>query len=223
MGWPAAVAAALLVGLLTAAATPWLLRRLREPSGDDPDLATKIPYARLATRRFVVGVGLASACASAIAFAAAPADTWPAWLALSSVGVLAVAIDARTTWLPLSLTRAATIWAVAGVVIVCVVRRDVWPALAAVGALAGLWLLFELFWRLTRGIGYGDVRLMASIGAVTGVHDLTMVMPSALVGTVVGLVWGLAHRARHREGPFPYGPALLSGPFLVLLWGLLAP
>ena len=44
--------------------------------------------------------------------------------------------------------RAATIWAVAGVVIVCVVRRDVWPALAAVGALAGLWLLFELFWRL---------------------------------------------------------------------------
>lgn len=222
MGWPA-VTAALLVGLLTAATTPWVLRRLREPPGDDPDLATKIPYARLPTRGFVLGVGVGATVTSGIAFAATPTDTWPAWLALSSVGVLAVAVDARTTWLPLSLTRAATIWAVAGVLIVCVVRRDPWPGLAAAGALFGLWLLFELFWRLTRGIGYGDVRLMASIGAVTGVHDLTMVLPSALVGTVVGLSWGLAHRARRTEGPFPYGPALLSGPFLVLLWGLLAP
>lgn len=220
MPWvPPLVAAvwALALGL----ATPAVLRRLPEPL-DDPDAATKLPYAALATPAMAVGVGAASFAAGTLAFLAAPVELWLAWTALSTVGVLSAAIDLRTTWLPLPLARVGWVVAAAGVVVAAAVRSEPGPLVwAAVGAF-GLWALFEVVWRATGGIGYGDVRLMATVGAVTGAHDPTLVLPSALAGTVVGVVWGLAHRLRTGADPFPYAPALLTGPFAALAWWWLA-
>lgn len=219
MPWLAAAVAALVAGLAGRAAGP-VLRSLPEPL-DDPDAATKLPYASLATRGFAVGVAVATGSASGLAFTLAPPELWLAWLALSGVGVMAAAIDLRTTWLPLPLARAGWACAAVGVGLAAAVRRDPAPLVgAALGAL-GLWLFFEVAWRVTGGFGYGDVRLMATVGAVTGAHDPELVLPAALAGAVIGAVWGVARHLRGGRGAFPYGPALLAGPFVALVgWSL---
>ena len=43
-----------------------------------------------------------------------------------------------------------------------------------------------MFWRLSRGLGFGDVRLAATIGAVTGLESLDLVAGSVLLGTLLG-------------------------------------
>ena len=215
------VTAALLVALATAGSTGRVLRALPEPS--DPEADAKLPYAALASRRFSWGVGLATFVASAVSFSASPADTWLAWVSLSAVGVLSAAIDLRTTYLPLPLARVGWACAATGVLLTALLRRDPAPLLgAAVGAL-GLWLFFEVVWRVSGGIGYGDVRLMATVGGVAGAHDPRVILPAALAGTMVGAVWGVVHRLRGGRGLFPYGPALLSGPFVAVAWWSLSP
>ena len=101
-------------GLAVFLATPAVLRRLPEPRTGprsrrrtaDPDDA-KIPYAALATRRFAAIVGVLSAAAVAVPALALPRRCLPGWLVLATLGLLLAAIDARTTWLPLPLTRVA--------------------------------------------------------------------------------------------------------------------
>lgn len=216
MPWvPPLVAAAL--GVATGWLTPTLLRWLPEPV-DDPDVTTKLPYAALATPRFSRGVAVATLLASWVAFSGAPSRAWLAWVSLSVVGVISAAIDLRTTWLPLPLARAGWLVAATGVVLASAVGGDPLVLLWAGAGALGLWAVFELMWRLTGGIGYGDVRLMATVGAVAGAHDPRLVLPSALAGTVIGAVWGIAHRLLRGPGHFPYGPALLAGPFVALVW-----
>ncbi len=209
-------ALALVVALLTAWASGPVLRRLPEPGADpaDADLAAKPPYRSLATLRLAFGVAVASAVSGAVAFLTSPPDAWLAWTALTVPAALAVAVDLRTTWLPSPLVRAS--WAVAavGAAVAAVVRHD--PAVLAWAAASalGLWLFFHLVWRFTGGIGYGDVRLAATIGAVTGAVDPRLVLPAAFLGTVAGALWGIVRRVRRgTDAPFAYGPALWSGPF----------
>lgn len=220
MSWLPVAVAALVAALAGWAAGP-VLRALPEPL-DDPDAAGKPSYASLATPGFTVGVGLAGGLSSLLAFALSPPELWLAWLALSGVGVLSAAIDLRTTWLPLPLARAGWACASAGVALAAVQRRDPAPLLWAAAGAMGLWLLFEVAWRVTGGFGYGDVRLMATVGAVTGAHDPGLVLPGALAGTLVGAAWGVVRHLRGGRGAFAYGPALLAGPFVALVWWSLA-
>lgn len=220
MPWVPPLVAAL-AALATGWATPRLLRRLPEPT-DDPDAATKTPYSDLASPRFALGVGVAAWVAGTTVVTWAPPDLWLAWCALSTIGVVSAAIDLRTTWLPLPLARAGWVVAAIGVVLAAAVRRDPGPLVWAAVGTVGLWALFEVMWRLTGGFGYGDVRLMATVGAVTGAQDPLLVLPAALAGTVIGAGWGVVHALRGRHGPFPYGPSLLAGPFAALAWWSLA-
>ena len=87
---------------------------------------------------------------------------------------------------------------------------------AALGALV-VGGFFHLVWRLTGGLGYGDVRLAATIGAVTAMTSPTLVGAAVLTGTLLGAVTGVALRLAGRRGGFPYGPGLLAGAFLPLL------
>lgn len=213
MPWPAP-ALALTSAALTLAATPWLLRALPEP---DPAQADgKPPYAGLATPRFVLAVGLVSLLAALVVVLATPWPRWPAWAALTTVGVLACAIDARTTWLPLPLARAGWVIAAAGVALTAVVVGSWAPVVAAALGAAALGGLFHLLWRFTGAFGYGDVRLAATIGAVTALDGVTLVAWSLLLGTTAAAAVGVAHRLLGRRGAFPYGPGLLAGPFVAL-------
>jgi leader peptidase (prepilin peptidase)/N-methyltransferase len=95
---------------------------------------------------------------------------------------------------------------------------------AVVGAAAGYLLLWAVYWAFRliakkEGMGYGDFKLLAAIGAWTGWQVLPVViLVAAGLGAVVGsLVLWLTRRGR--ETPIPFGPYLALGGIVGLLWG----
>lgn len=95
---------------------------------------------------------------------------------------------------------------------------------AVVGAKAGylsLWTVFWLFKLVTgkEGMGYGDFKLLAAIGAWLGWQILPLtILLSSVVGAVVGI--GLIVLRQHgREIPIPFGPYLAAAGLLALFWG----
>jgi leader peptidase (prepilin peptidase) / N-methyltransferase len=93
-----------------------------------------------------------------------------------------------------------------------------------IGALAGylsLWLVFHLFRLLTgkEGMGYGDFKLMAALGAWMGWGVLPLViLLSSLVGAIVGLA--MLGLRRHTAGqPLPFGPFIAAAGWIALLFG----
>lgn len=95
---------------------------------------------------------------------------------------------------------------------------------AVVGAIAGylaLWSVYWLFKLVTgkEGMGYGDFKLLAAIGAWLGWQVLPLtILLSSLVGAVVGIA--LIIFARHgRQVPIPFGPYLAGGGLIALFWG----
>ncbi len=98
------------------------------------------------------------------------------------------------------------------------------PADAIAGALAGylsLWLVYHAFRLATgkEGMGYGDFKLLAALGAWLGWQALPMViLVSAFVGAVFGLSMIAINRAR-RGVPIPFGPWLAMAGWLVLMYG----
>lgn len=95
---------------------------------------------------------------------------------------------------------------------------------AVIGAVAGylvLWLVFHLFRLLTgkEGMGYGDFKLLALLGAWFGWQLLPqIVLVSSLVGALVGIALILV-RGRDRNRPIPFGPYLAAAGLIALLWG----
>ncbi len=95
---------------------------------------------------------------------------------------------------------------------------------AIIGACAGylsLWSVFQIFRLLTgkEGMGYGDFKLLAMLGAWLGWQYLPqIIMLSALVGAIVGLSLILI-RGRDKNIPIPFGPYLATAGWISLLWG----
>ncbi|MGE0370473.1 MAG: A24 family peptidase, partial [Gammaproteobacteria bacterium] len=95
---------------------------------------------------------------------------------------------------------------------------------AIIGALAGylsLWGVYWLFKLLTgkEGMGYGDFKLLAMLGAWAGwTYLLPIVLLSSLVGAVVGITL-VVLRGRDRNIPIPFGPYLATAGWITLLWG----
>ncbi len=95
---------------------------------------------------------------------------------------------------------------------------------AVIGAAAGylsLWSVFWLFKLATgkEGMGYGDFKLLAAIGAWLGWQVLPLtILLSSLVGAVVGIAL-IVLRQHGREIPIPFGPYLGAAGLLALFWG----
>lgn len=95
---------------------------------------------------------------------------------------------------------------------------------ALIGAVAGylsLWAVFHLFRLLTgkEGMGYGDFKLLALLGAWLGWQMLPLiVLLSSLVGALVG-VGLILLRGHDRNIPIPFGPYLAAAGWLTLMWG----
>jgi leader peptidase (prepilin peptidase)/N-methyltransferase len=93
-----------------------------------------------------------------------------------------------------------------------------------VGAVAGylsLWSVYHLFRLLTgkEGMGYGDFKLFAALGAWMG---WKMLLPIILIAAVVGAVSGIAliaFRGRSRSIPIAFGPFLAAAGWLMLMFG----
>jgi len=93
-----------------------------------------------------------------------------------------------------------------------------------IGAIAGylsLWSVFHLFRLATgkEGMGYGDFKLFAALGAWLGWQLLLpTILLAALVGAVIGIAV-LAAKRRDRATPIPFGPVLAAAGWLMLLFG----
>ncbi len=97
---------------------------------------------------------------------------------------------------------------------------------AGAGAAVGFLSFFLLAWAYSRatgkvGLGGGDVKLLAMIGAFTGVWGvLITVLISSVAGSVVGILWALFSRKRDILGvAIPYGPFLVLGGLCYFLLG----
>ncbi|BAW81096.1 leader peptidase (Prepilin peptidase) / N-methyltransferase [Candidatus Nitrosoglobus terrae] len=95
---------------------------------------------------------------------------------------------------------------------------------SVIGAIAGylsLWLVYHVFRILTHkeGMGYGDFKLLALLGAWLGWIMLpAIILLSSLVGAVLGTLWlYLSHQSK--ESPLPFGPYLAAAGWLALMWG----
>jgi leader peptidase (prepilin peptidase)/N-methyltransferase len=93
-----------------------------------------------------------------------------------------------------------------------------------IGAIAGylsLWSVYHLFRLATgkEGMGYGDFKLLAALGAWLGWQLLLpIVLVSAAVGAVVGVII-LAVKGKDRSTPIPFGPFLSVAGWLTLMIG----
>ncbi len=98
------------------------------------------------------------------------------------------------------------------------------PREALIGAIAGyltLWSFYWLFKLITgkEGMGYGDFKLLAALGAWLGYQYLfTIVILSAVVGAAVGIAL-IVFRGRDRQVPIPFGPFLAAAGWLALIAG----
>ncbi len=130
-------------------------------------------------------------------------------------------IDLRTTYLPDILTL-PFLWL--GLVLSAFAVTGVSPTDAIIGAAAGygvLWAVFQLFKLITgkEGMGFGDFKLLAGLGAWLSWTELPMViLMSSLSGAVVGGCW-LLLSSRGRDTQIPFGPWLAMAGWLTLMWG----
>ena len=95
---------------------------------------------------------------------------------------------------------------------------------AVLGAALGYGILWTIYWSFKlltgkEGMGYGDFKLLAAIGALLGWQALPLViLLSSLVGAVVGVAL-IAMSGRDRSVPIPFGPYLAAAGFIAMLWG----
>ncbi len=136
-------------------------------------------------------------------------------------------IDADTQLIPDSIVLplmwvglAMSLWhPVAGADTLFIAPRD-----AIVGALAGylsLWSVYQLFKLVTgkEGMGYGDFKLLAALGAWLGWQQLhIIILMSAVVGAIVGISL-MVFRKHERSVPIPFGPYLAGAGWLTMVWG----
>jgi len=93
-----------------------------------------------------------------------------------------------------------------------------------IGAMAGyliLWSVYHLFKLLTRkeGMGYGDFKLLAALGAWAGYDYLPqIILVSSVVGSIAGITMLVIGKTRHQQ-PIPFGPYLAVAGWIALLWG----
>jgi leader peptidase (prepilin peptidase) / N-methyltransferase len=98
------------------------------------------------------------------------------------------------------------------------------PRDAVIGAAAGyssLWLVFHAFRLITgkEGMGYGDFKLFAALGAWMGWKVLPLIiLLSAATGATLGILM-IALRGRDRAAPMPFGPYLAAAGWIAMLYG----
>ncbi len=187
----------------------WLLLRGR-CSGCGTRISARYPLVELLT-----GV-LSAACAwkfgSTMLLIGALAFVW-ALVALTF-------IDLDTQLLPDSITL-PLVWAG---LLLNLVGGMTDLASAVSGAIVGYLVLWTVYWAFKlitgkEGMGYGDFKLLAAIGAFLGWQMLPVViLLSSLVGATVGIAM-IALRSHGRDIPIPFGPYLAAAGVIALFFG----
>ena len=147
---------------------------------------------------------------------------WPlaAGLVLTWMLIASAGIDARTQLLPDQLTLPLLWLGLLLSLVPVFVPADTAIIGAAIGYLS-LWSVYWLFKLATgkEGMGYGDFKLLAALGAWMGVTSLLpIVLLSSLIGALVGGSV-LALRGQDRSTPIPFGPFIAAAGWVWFLLG----
>jgi leader peptidase (prepilin peptidase)/N-methyltransferase len=144
-----------------------------------------------------------------------------ALLAFTLVLVTATFIDLDTMLLPDSLTL-PLMWS--GLILALFEISPISLHDSIIGAIAGYLSLWSVYWGFKiltgkEGMGYGDFKLLAALGAWLGWQALPLII---LLSSVVGLVFGLIQLRLKKQGidkAFPFGPYLAIAGWVYLIFG----
>ncbi|MCX5384947.1 A24 family peptidase; A24 family peptidase; prepilin peptidase [Streptomyces sp. NBC_00083] len=170
-------------------------------------------------------LGTASLCA-ALAAATGPRPELVVWLLLAPLTVLLCLVDLAVRRLPDALTfaLAGAAAALLGLAALAPHHAGSWST-ALLGGLAlggGYGVLFLIN---PAGLGFGDVKLALGLGVMLGWYGWPCLFSGALLGLVLGALYGLGLlllRRADRKAAFPLGPFLIAGAFGGLLLGAAA-
>ncbi|WP_447038052.1 prepilin peptidase [Streptomyces sp. DSM 118878] len=173
-------------------------------------------------RTWVVVPAAALVCA-ALAAATGARPELGVWLLLAPFGVLLAVVDFTVHRLPDVLTLplgGAALVLLGGAALLPEHGGSWFGALYGAFALAGAY--FVLFLISPDGMGFGDVKLALSLGAVLGWYGWGVLLLGAFAGFVLASVYGvglvIARRAGRRTA-IPFGPFLIGGAFVGLVLG----
>ena len=151
--------------------------------------------------------------------------TWqlPAYLYLASVGLALAVIDLDTKRLPNALTLPSY---VVGVLLLLLPAAldDSWDDYLRAGlamvALYGFYFVLALIY--PRGMGWGDVKLAGVLGLYLGWLSWGVLVVGGFLGFLLGALIGgglMVLRRAGRKTKIPFGPFMLLGALLAILWG----
>ena len=216
------------------------------PGSACPSCKTPIkPWQNIPVISWLVLRGRCAACRKrisarypAVELATGVLSAWAAWhfgfgtpaacaLLLTWALIALTGIDIDHQLLPDSITL-PLMWAgLLAAVAIGPVARSTLPVSAQealIGAMAGyvsLWLVFHAFRLITgkEGMGYGDFKLFAALGAWLGWKLLPLIiLVSAASGALLGIAMILL-RGRDRAAPIPFGPYLAAAGWLAMMYG----
>ncbi|MFE3515030.1 prepilin peptidase [Streptomyces sp. NPDC059166] len=179
--------------------------------------------------RYAPALALPVVTALSCAALAATTGTRPeaaAWLLLAPVAVLLAAIDRRVHRLPdtLTLPLAGATALLLGAAALLPEHGGSWTS-ALLGGVALGGFYFLLFLINPNGMGFGDVKLALALGVALGWYGWEMLFAGGFAGFLLGALYGaglmLMRRAGRRTG-IPFGPFMVAGTFVGLLFGGLA-
>uniref|UniRef100_UPI003F6C9DFA prepilin peptidase n=1 Tax=Congregibacter sp. TaxID=2744308 RepID=UPI003F6C9DFA len=142
------------------------------------------------------------------------------YLLLTWTLITLAVIDIDTQLLPDDITL-PLLW---GGLLFNVFMGPVSPVDAILGAAAGYLLLWSIYWLFKlatgkEGMGYGDFKLLAALGAWLGWQSLPIIiLLSSAVGAVLGILIIMV-QGKDRSHPLPFGPYLAAAGWISLLWG----
>ena len=140
------------------------------------------------------------------------------WAAFAALLICLFLIDMDTQILPddlnyallwLGLLAAAMGWTVP-------LASAVWGAALGYGV---FWMIFQLYKLATgkEGMGYGDFKLLAALGAWLGApYLLAIILLSSIVGAVIGVMLIIVGKLANKDIPMPFGPYLAGAGLLAL-------
>ena len=141
-----------------------------------------------------------------------------AWAAFASLLICLFLIDMDTQILPDDLNY-ALLWL--GLLVATMgwtvpIASAIWGAALGYGV---FWVIFQLFKLATgkEGMGYGDFKLLAALGAWLGAPFLVaLILMSSIVGALIGIVLLLVGKLANKDIPMPFGPYLAGAGLLSL-------
>lgn len=213
-----------LAGLLVGALLPRAIGMIPDRAGA-PDGAPRTPYRQLAAvPRLWVPLAVLTGIAWALLAAARGLSLdLLAYLLVAALGVAMAYIDVREHRLPDWLTYPAVMGS-AGLLLLPAAITGEWGAYgrAWLGALALTAGFFVLAVVRPTDLGMGDVKLAASLGLLLGWIGWAHVVLGAFASFLLGGLYSIALLATRRAGrrsEIPFGPFMLAGALVTVVWG----